>query len=196
MMYHTSFVAIDKACRGKFLEGSRSDKLGRYGSELLWSSFVDSAVRRLSSWAALECRAEGSDCAPIRGLVSESAVHTVTVMSPSGNRAVRMSKRPTLGPGPGRAVHGQRAESHESMLVPSNCQGATGRYTGEVLALGPGPEGRSVSKVRNPGSSYPECGSPDEKVGTGPESQGGGLRSASTDALTVMSVERQQGEGA
>ena len=25
MMYHTSFVAIDKACLGKFLEGSRSD---------------------------------------------------------------------------------------------------------------------------------------------------------------------------
>ena len=84
------------------------------------------------------------------------------------------------------------------MLVPSNCQGATGRYTGEVLALGPGPEGRSVSKVRNPGSSYPECGSPEEKVGAGPESQGGGLRSALTmpDDLTVMSVERQQGEGA
>ena len=53
-----------------------------------------------------------------------------------------------------------------------------------------------MGNVRNPASSYPECGSPEEKVGAGPESQGGGLRSASTDALTVMSVERQQGEGA
>ena len=66
--------------------------LGRYCSELLWNSFLDLAVRRLSSWAALECRAEGSDCAQSHKLASESAVHVVTVVPASGNRAVRMSK--------------------------------------------------------------------------------------------------------
>ena len=54
-----------------------------------------------------------------------------------------------------------------------------------------------MGNVRNPGLSYQQCGSPEEKVGAGPESQRGGLWSASImpDALTV-SVERQQGVGA
>ena len=43
-------------------------------------------------------------------------------------------ERPTLSLGPARAVYGQRAESQESMLVPSNCQGATGRCTCEGIS--------------------------------------------------------------
>ena len=58
-------------------------------------------------------------------------------------------KRPTLGPDRGRAVNGQRAESQESVLVPSNCQGATGRCTCEVLALGPGPYGTRAHLMPN-----------------------------------------------
>ena len=52
----------------------------------------------------------------------------VTVMSPRSNGAVRNAhvERPTMGPGPGRAVCGERAESQERMLVQLNCQGATG----------------------------------------------------------------------
>ena len=52
----------------------------------------------------------------------------VTVMSPRSNGAVRNAhvERPTMGPGPGRAVCGERAESQERMLVQLNCQGVTG----------------------------------------------------------------------
>ena len=62
-------------------------------------------------------------------------------------------KRPTLGPDRGRAVNGQRAESQESVLVPSNCQGATGRCTCEVLALGPGPYGTRAHRMPLSGRS-------------------------------------------
>ena len=161
----TFVVAIDRACRGKcaVLEeslvrnrGSTTrlpepksaggkemkvplavrQRLGGTALSFCGTVPLDLAVRRLSSWAALECRAEGPACVPSRGLVSESAVHVVAVISPRSNRAVLMSKQLTLGPGPGRAVCGQGAESQESMLVPSNCQGARGLCTCEVLALG------------------------------------------------------------
>ena len=67
------------------------------------------------------------------------------------------------------------------MLLLSKRKGATGRCTCEVLALGQDPGGATCHG---------------EKVGAGPESQSGVLRSVSTmpGALTVMSVERQQGE--
>ena len=102
------------------------------------------------SWAALECRAEGSgsDCAPSRGLVSESAVHVVTVMPPTRRTGTETLTR-RCACGNGRrwarvpAVHGQRAESQGSMLVrvPSNCQGATGRYVPALTCKARVPEG-------------------------------------------------------
>ena len=67
--------------------------LGRYGSELVRNSFLRLAARRRSSWAALERRAERPDCAPSRGLVSESAVHLVSVMSPRSSRARGRGRR-------------------------------------------------------------------------------------------------------
>ena len=67
--------------------------LGRYGSELVRNSFLRLAARRRTSWAALERRAERPDCAPSRGLVSESAVHLVSVMSPRSSRARGRGRR-------------------------------------------------------------------------------------------------------